>query len=97
MDDNAADARRAKKALRLHGSIARDLGVAAIRIERGDGMARISLRRPLELGPSRPARAKLAALILDRESNRPRLVTREVDVLADGKSVELEFDGEAFL
>jgi DNA-binding FadR family transcriptional regulator len=30
MDDNAADARRAKKALRLHGSIARDLGVAII-------------------------------------------------------------------
>lgn len=76
---------------------ARELGVAAIRIERGDGSARISLKRALELGPSRPAKAKLAALILDRESNQPRLVTKEVDVSADGKSVELEFDGEAFL
>ena len=76
---------------------ARELGVAAIRIERGDGTARISLKRALELGPSRPAKAKLAALILDRESNKPRLVTKEVDVSADGKSVELEFDGEAFL
>jgi tetratricopeptide (TPR) repeat protein len=76
---------------------ARELGVAAIRIERGDGTARISLKRALELGPSRPAKAKLAALILDRESNTPRLVTKEVDVSADGKPVELEFDGEAFL
>jgi hypothetical protein len=76
---------------------ARELGVAAIRIERGDGRARISLKRAQELGPSRPAKAKLAALILDRENNQPRLVTKEVDVSADGKSVELEFDGEAFL
>jgi len=76
---------------------ARELGVAAIRIERGDGTARISLKRALELGPSRPAKAKLAALILNRESNEPRLVTKEVDVSADGKSVVLEFDGEAFL
>jgi len=76
---------------------ARELGVAAIRIERGDGAARISLKRALELGPSRPAKAKLAALILDRESNQPRLVTKEVEVSADGKSVTLEFDGEAFL
>ncbi|HYP97225.1 MAG TPA: FecR domain-containing protein [Polyangiaceae bacterium] len=76
---------------------ARELGVAAIRIERGDGTARISLKRTLELGPSRPARAKVAALILNRESNEPRLVTKEVEVSADGKSVVLEFDGEAFL
>ena len=76
---------------------ARELGVAAIRIERGDGTARISLKRALELGPSRPAKAKLAALILDRETSKPRLVTKEVDVSADGKSVVLEFDGEAFL
>ena len=76
---------------------ARELGVAAIRIERGDGTARISLKRALELGPSRPAKAKVAALILDRESNRPRLVTKEVEVSADGKSVELAFDGVAFL
>jgi len=76
---------------------ARELGIAALRIERGDGTARISLKRALELGPSRPAKAKVAALILDRESNKPRLVTKEVDVSADGKSVELAFDGEAFL
>jgi tetratricopeptide (TPR) repeat protein len=76
---------------------ARELGVAAIRIERGDGKARISLKRALELGPSRPAKARLAALILDRETNKPRLVTKEVDVSADGKPVTLEFDGEAFL
>jgi tetratricopeptide (TPR) repeat protein len=76
---------------------ARELGVSAIRIERGDGTAHISLKRAVDLGPSRPAKAKLAALILDRESNQPRLVTTEVDVLADGKSVELEFDGKAFL
>jgi hypothetical protein len=76
---------------------ARALGVAAIRIERGDGTARISLKRALEPGPSRPAKARIAALILDRERNQPRLITKEVDVAADGKSVELKFDGEAFL
>jgi tetratricopeptide (TPR) repeat protein len=75
---------------------AKVLGIAAVRIERGDGAAKISLKRPAEPGPSRVAKATVLALVLRRE-NVPKLVRREVDVPADGKSIELRFDGETFL
>jgi tetratricopeptide (TPR) repeat protein len=46
---------------------ARSLGLSAVRIERGDGKAKLNLIRKRELGPSRPARAVVLALSLDRE------------------------------
>lgn len=73
------------------------LGIAGARVERGTGKVRILLSRQAEPGQTRPTRARIAALILGHEGSLPRLVTREVDVLADGKVVELGFDGEAFL
>ncbi len=75
---------------------ARVVGLAAIRVERGDGATRIHLRRPTDPGPSRPIRATVAALLLgDRE--RPALLSREVEIAADGKGVELRLDGEKLL
>src|SRR5690606_42132306 len=73
------------------------LGMAAFRIERGDGASRILLKRPEEPGPSRPARATVSALVLDESGAEPRLVPRDVTVAADGKDVELTFDQGALL
>ncbi len=76
---------------------ARTLGLAAVRIERGDGKAKLNLVRKRELGPSRPARAVVLALSLDRERGIPKLERREVDVPASGQPVELALDGGRFL
>lgn len=75
---------------------ARVLGVAAIRIERGDGSAEIQLKRGNKFGSSRPTRATVTALVLSAEGE-PRLVRRDVEVGADGKAATLQFDGERFL
>ncbi len=76
---------------------ARALGLAALRIERGDGQARILLTRAADAGPGKPTRATVAALVLADDRGASRLVTREVEVLPDGKTVELRWNGEAFL
>ena len=73
------------------------LGVSALRIERGAGPARILISRPADPGPSRPARVRVAALVLAGDRSPPRLVTREVNVLPDGEAVELRFDGASLL
>jgi len=70
---------------------ASSLGMAAFRIERGDGASHILLKRAEEPGPSRPARATVSALVLG-EGTEPRLVPRDVSIAADGKDVELTFD-----
>ncbi len=73
------------------------LGLAAVRVERGQAGTRVLLRRTIDRGPSRPAKATVAALVLGGEHGNVKLVTREVEVSADGKPVELRFDGEIFL
>jgi hypothetical protein len=73
------------------------LGLSALRIERGEGAARLLLRRAEDPSPGRPTRVKVAALVLGEDRKASRLVTREVEVSADGKVVELRWNGEAFL
>jgi tetratricopeptide (TPR) repeat protein len=73
------------------------LGVAAIRIERGDGLSRILLSRAREPGPQQTRRATVYALVLGAERAVPTLVVRELEVPRDGEPVELRFDGERFL
>jgi len=75
---------------------AAEVGVTVVRVERGDGPTRLLLSRKREPGPSRPERALVSALVLSNERS-PRLVTREVTVLRDGKPVEVRFDGEKLL
>jgi len=70
---------------------ASSLGMAAFRIERGDGASRILLKRPEEPGPSKPAHLTVSALVL-RDGAEPKLVPREVTIEANGKNVELTFD-----
>jgi hypothetical protein len=88
---------RGEKAEQSADLDAKVLGLSAIRIERGDGAARILLRRPAAPGPSRPAKASVLALVLGRERGTPTLISREIDVPGDGKAVELRFEGGAFL
>jgi hypothetical protein len=76
---------------------ARVLGVSAVRIERGDGNTRILISRKADPGPSRATPARVAALVLGSQRGRARIVTREVEVRADGKAVEVRWDGERFL
>lgn len=76
---------------------AASVGLAALRIERGDDTAAILLRRRADPGPSRPAAATVAALVMAGDRSELRVVPREVEVAANGKSVELRFDGENFL
>ena len=76
---------------------ARTIGISAVRIERGDGVTRIVLKRPREAGLSMSSKVLVAALVLDRADKVPHLITRELQLSADGTPVELRFDGEALL
>lgn len=73
------------------------VGVSAARIERGDGVARIRLKRDADPGPGRPSRVSVAVLVLGDDRLKARLLSRDVDVPADGKTIELTFNGEALL
>jgi len=55
------------------------------------------LVRPRLHASNRTTRVKVAALVLTEDRRASRLVRREVEVSADGKAVELSWNGEAFL
>jgi hypothetical protein len=76
---------------------ASSLGLSALRLERGAQSARLILKRALSLGPDRPRSVRVAALVLSDDRLGSRLLTQEVNVPADGKAVELTFDGEKWL
>ena len=73
------------------------LGLAAIRFERGDGPARIRLSRAPEPDAGRAVSATLSALVLAEDRANSKLVTRRVDVAANGAVIELRWNGESFL
>ena len=72
------------------------MGLAAVRIERGGGTTRLRLRRR-GFPSTRSTRAIVRALVLKGgDRSQAVLVTREVDVPAGEKGVELRWTGEAF-
>ncbi len=73
------------------------LGLAALRLERGGQSVKLVLKRVEQLGPSKPRAVRVAALVLSDDRLQSRLITRQVEVNADGKPVELTFDGEKWL
>jgi hypothetical protein len=72
------------------------MGLSAVRIERGGGVARIRLRRTAGLSNGRPTRGIVTALVLGGDRSQSRLVTREVDIAPGDKGTELRWNGEAF-
>jgi Mg-chelatase subunit ChlD/tetratricopeptide (TPR) repeat protein len=75
---------------------ASDMGLAAVRIERGQIGARIRLRRGVA-DAGRPTRATVAVLVLADDRALSRLVTRDVDIGQGRDGVELKWDGEKLL
>ncbi len=72
------------------------MGLSAVRIERGGGVARIRLRRAAGLPGARPSRGLVTALVLGKDRGQAKIVTREVDVAPGDKGTELRWNGEAF-
>jgi tetratricopeptide (TPR) repeat protein len=69
------------------------MGVYAFRVERGEGPVKLSLTRPLELSPTRPASIRVDSLVLGDHPGAPDLGTKTVEVDATGTAVELIIDG----
>ena len=98
-DDNVevAVARQLKDKDELPADLdASAMGLAAVRIERGGGVARIHLKRAAGLAGARPTRGIVTALVFGTDRGQPRLVTREVDVPPNEKGLEIRWNGEAF-
>jgi len=72
------------------------MGLSAVRIERGGGVARIRLRRASGIAGGRATRGLVTALVLGGDRSQAKLVTREVDVAPGDKGTELRWNGEAF-
>ncbi len=72
------------------------MGLSAVRIERGGGVARIHLRRAAGLAGARPTRGIVTALVFGADRTQPKLVTREVDIPPDEKGHRARWTGEAF-
>jgi hypothetical protein len=73
------------------------MGLSAVRIERGGGVARIRLRRSAGLTTGRPTRGLVTALVFKGgDRSQAKLVSREVDVAPGEKGTELRWNGEAF-
>ena len=73
------------------------LGLAGIRLERGEGPFRITVGRREELVPARAAAARLSVLLFTHGEDLPRLVTKEIPLRADGEALELRWTGTDFL
>jgi tetratricopeptide (TPR) repeat protein len=76
---------------------AASMGLSAVRIERGSGVARIHLKRSGAAGLDRPVHATVMALVLADDRASTHLVSREVDVAAGDAGVVLRWNGESLL
>jgi hypothetical protein len=70
------------------------MGLAAVRIERGAGVARIHLKRSAALAGGRPTHGIVTALVLASDRSQSKLVTREVDIGPGDQGIALRWDGE---
>jgi hypothetical protein len=70
------------------------MGLSAVRIERGGGVARIHLRRSAGLAGARPTHGTVTALVLASDRAQAKLVTREVDIAPGDQGIALRWDGE---
>jgi tetratricopeptide (TPR) repeat protein len=73
------------------------LGIAGVRVERGEGPFRLRLGRQADLEPSRQATARVEALVLEADRDKPRLVSKDVPLPTDGSDVDVAWDGTHWL
>jgi tetratricopeptide (TPR) repeat protein len=73
------------------------LGLAGLRLERGEGALRLRVSRQLDLEPSRPATASIEVLVTGGQGDHPRWVKKDVPLRADGKETEIVWDGATLL
>jgi tetratricopeptide (TPR) repeat protein len=71
------------------------LGLSLLRLERGEKPVKLRLQRPAELAPSRPAQAQILVFVPGADPATGRLVRKEVTLPADGKPLDLRWDGSA--
>jgi hypothetical protein len=71
------------------------LGLAGLRLERGEGPLRFRLHRQADLEPARAATARIEVLVTDGQGDHPRWVEKEVPLRPDGKDTEVAWDGAA--
>jgi tetratricopeptide (TPR) repeat protein len=71
------------------------VGIFATRIEPSDGELRIRIRRPPELQPTRPVSVRIDVLSVDSNTGQRKLTHKELELGADGKDVEVRWDGAA--
>jgi hypothetical protein len=73
------------------------LGIAGVRLERGEGRVRLKLARQADLPPARPATAHLEVLWTDGAADHPKLVSKDVPLRPDGGETEVVWDGSSIL
>lgn len=65
------------------------MGLYAFRLERGEKAVTLKLRRPQELAPTKVVPIRVDALLYGEDRARPTLLTKTVEVDANGEVVEL--------
>jgi tetratricopeptide (TPR) repeat protein len=71
------------------------VGFVAVRLDRGEGIVRLRVKRQADLAPSRPATARVQVLATDGHGDAPRLVSMDAPLRVDGEVTELVWDGAA--
>ncbi len=77
--------------------LAAPLGLAGLRIERGEGPLRFRLSRQNDLEPSPPATARVQILVTDGHADSTHLVTKDVPLRTDGTDTSVVWDGTSLL
>jgi tetratricopeptide (TPR) repeat protein/Mg-chelatase subunit ChlD len=73
------------------------LGLSVVRVERGDGALVIRLRHGSDAGPGLAQKVRISALALGPNREQSRLMRWERVIPADGKPVDVRWNGETLL
>lgn len=76
---------------------ARPLGLSVVRVERGDGAIVIRLKHGSDAGPGLAQKVQISALALAPNREQSRLLRWERVIPADGKPVDVRWNGETLL
>jgi len=83
--------------VRLPSAVVESLGLYRVVVGQEDGDVVLVLRATAAMIPWEPIRVRVNAVLGRGPTEPPRVVVRELDLLQDGKPVELRWDGEGWL